>query len=258
MPRLHTSRHVADMPPALAPALPPASIASARSPAAATREALLDSGFALAARVGLRGLTVRGVTSRTGANPGSFVYHFGSRDAFQRELLERWYQPLCADLSQQLDNAEAALPRLRSMLLHVTGFVNRNGGFISQLLMDALAGEAVAREFLAGLSPRHFVLLLDAVRKAQQAGAVCDADPLHILSMLVAASGAPLMLHYLIAGQPAVPQLMQESLMRFGADPAAIAQRIDWALKGVSTTAAATATAADCTPKNTKKRKSAI
>lgn len=209
---------------------------SAASPPSDTRALLLDTGFALATRVGLRGITVRGLTRLTDTNPGSFVYHFGSRDVFLRELLERWYSPLCADLSDQLDRSEPPLARLRTMLLHVTGFVGDNGIFISQLMMDALAGEKAAQAFLASLSPRHFMLLLDAVRKAQAAGAVCDAEPLHILTMLMAATGAPLMMHYLVAGQGAVPALMQEALTRFGADPASVAQRIDWALKGVSIT----------------------
>lgn len=55
-----------------------------------TRERL-RSGLVLARRSALRLLTVRVLANRAGVNLGSFVYHFGSRDAFNGELTERRY-----------------------------------------------------------------------------------------------------------------------------------------------------------------------
>ena len=63
-----------------------------------TRERLLRAGLALAAARGLNALTVRAVATEAGANLGSFVYHFGTRDAFVEALVERWYAPLMASL----------------------------------------------------------------------------------------------------------------------------------------------------------------
>ena len=58
-----------------------------------TRQKLLDTGLAIAADKGLRGLTVRELAAAAEVNLGTFVYHFGNRDAFIDELVELWYAP---------------------------------------------------------------------------------------------------------------------------------------------------------------------
>src|SRR5882724_6500255 len=73
------------------------------APVVASRERLLKEGLVIARRSGLRAITVRGVAARARANLGSFVYHFGSREAFVAELLERWYAPLMAEMQIAVD-----------------------------------------------------------------------------------------------------------------------------------------------------------
>ena len=51
-----------------------------------TRQKLLDTGLAIATDKGLRGLTVRELAAAAEVNLGTFVYHFGNRDAFIDEL----------------------------------------------------------------------------------------------------------------------------------------------------------------------------
>jgi TetR/AcrR family transcriptional repressor of nem operon len=63
-------------------------------PTLTVRERLLQAGLVIAREHGLRAMTVRAVATRAQANLGSFVYHFGTRDTFVAELIERLY---CAD-----------------------------------------------------------------------------------------------------------------------------------------------------------------
>src|SRR5450830_762620 len=51
-----------------------------------TRDTLLQSGLALVALKGLRGLTVRELAAHAQVNLGSFVYHFRNHDAFISHL----------------------------------------------------------------------------------------------------------------------------------------------------------------------------
>ncbi len=89
----------------------------------ASRERLLKEGLAIARRSGLRAITVRGVAARARVNLGSFVYHFGSREAFVGELLERWYAPLMTEMQIAVDVQQPPLQRLREILLQVVGWV---------------------------------------------------------------------------------------------------------------------------------------
>ena len=73
-----------------------------------TREQLLAAGREIVLKRGFQGLTVREIAAPAGANLGSFVYHFGTRDAFLRELIEDWYAPLLSRVSDVADSARHA------------------------------------------------------------------------------------------------------------------------------------------------------
>jgi AcrR family transcriptional regulator len=52
------------------------------------RQALIDAAIAVVARRGLRGLTYRAVAEEAGVTHALVTHHFGSRDAFIREVVE--------------------------------------------------------------------------------------------------------------------------------------------------------------------------
>ncbi|HYS13074.1 MAG TPA: TetR/AcrR family transcriptional regulator, partial [Burkholderiaceae bacterium] len=166
------------------------------APVIASRERLLKEGLVIARRSGLRAITVRGVAARARVNLGSFVYHFGSREAFVAELLERWYAPLVAEMQIAVDMERPPLERLREMLLQFVDWVRANSGFIAHIVMDAASGEAAARKFVASLEQRHPALLLQAIGAAQAAGALRRENPLHVLLFLMSTLAFPAVLFH--------------------------------------------------------------
>ncbi len=88
-----------------------------KAPSTSSRERLLRVGARQARRAGLRSITVRGVCQQAEANLGSFVYHFGSREAFVAEVIERWYAPLLEQMSATVDRALPPKARLRTLVL---------------------------------------------------------------------------------------------------------------------------------------------
>ena len=133
---------------------------------APTRERLLRSGLVLARKSGLRRLTVRAVAAHAGANLGSFVYHFGSRDAFNAELMERWYAPLWAQLQGVDDGVAAPIERFRRLVLCLFEWVAANRAFVGHLVLDVAAGEPAALAFMRTLVERHPSLIVKAIRDA--------------------------------------------------------------------------------------------
>lgn len=57
-----------------------------------SKKDLLDAGLNILARYGEGALTIDSLCTRLNVTKGSFYHHFGSRDAFSRELLEHWAQ----------------------------------------------------------------------------------------------------------------------------------------------------------------------
>lgn len=201
-----------------------------------TRQSLLECGLDIVTRKGLRGLVVREVAASANVNLGSFVYHFGNRDQFANEIVERWYAPKLAQLRLTAANEahHSALQRLHATLSQLIGIISDNAEFISHLLADALAGEQPAIRFLQALPDRHPKILLELVKQAQQEGILISAPPLELLVFIVAATGLPMLI-----GRGVVDDLdwLPEDASRFKqliCDPETAQRSLQWALTGIS------------------------
>jgi AcrR family transcriptional regulator len=196
---------------------------------------MLAAGLELAQRDGLRALSVRGVAARADANLGSFVYHFGTREAFIAELIETWYAPFYAQLQAAAADAQGpALDRLRRLLLQFVDFALASRVFVGQVLMDAAAGEKPARAFMQSLSRRHPALLLGAIGEAQSAGALRREDPVNVLLFLLGGLALPMLFVTGLARAGILPRELGPRLQDKALDRAALTARLDWALRGLA------------------------
>lgn len=199
-----------------------------------TRQKLLDTGLALATEKGLRGLTVRELAAAAGVNLGTFVYHFGNRDAFIGELVELWYVPLFEDLKAVAARGAypSALAAFEATMQALITLVGRQRGFVNHLLGDAMAGEAAAQRFLLSLPERHPLLLFELIRRAQAEGSLVAGHPLQLMIFVMGAVGLPLV----IAGGGRQLAWLPEQAIPFMAqldNPEAAMQRLAWALRGL-------------------------
>jgi AcrR family transcriptional regulator len=199
-----------------------------------TRERLLAAGERCARRAGLRTLTVRGVCGDAGANLGSFVYHFGSRDAFVAAVIERRYAPLLDSLAVTVDSAEPPLARLRALLVQLADWLATHRRFVTHVLMDAAAGEPAAARFVRTLAGRHPALILRVIGEAQAARALPRAEPINVLMYLMGSLALPLLLAERLSETQLTPAALTRALARYAQERAFRLQRLDWALAGLS------------------------
>ncbi len=189
-----------------------------------------------AARRGGQGcdrITVRGVCQQAGANLGSFVYHFGSREAFVAEVIERWYGPLLEQMSATVDRALPPAERLRELVLQLGDWAAANSRFITHVLMDAASGEAAAQQFVRSLANRHPALILRVVAEAQRARELPRGEPLNVLLFLMGAVALPILLTDRLAEARLAPAELTRTLVRFAREREHRVQRLDWALRGL-------------------------
>jgi TetR/AcrR family transcriptional repressor of nem operon len=209
----------------------------ARAPSSAaddTRSRLLRAGLAIARRSGLRAVTVRGVTTRARANLGSFVHHFGTRDAFLAEMVEGWYAPLLARLQPTLDEHGPVLQRLRRFCLALLEFLTEHRVFVSHVLLDAAAGEKPAQRFVRALPARHPAMLLQLITQAQAGGEIdATESPLHVMLYMLSALALPVVALTAMGRTPLLPAAFGQALQQQAADPARVARRLDWVLAGL-------------------------
>lgn len=189
----------------------------------------------MAREQGFRSLTVRALCLAAGANTGSFVYHFTSRERFITELIESWYAPFFSQLEWQSEQEQAPLDRLQSLLRQMLVFIQQHSPLLVQLALDVAAGEAPVRSFIASLAPRHPRLLLQCITEAQAAGQLGPAHPMHQMIFIMSAVGLPVLLQNMLVGKGVLPAEIETAFALFSADQGAVEQRLQWALKGLST-----------------------
>lgn len=203
-----------------------------------TREHLLNTGAMIVRESGLRGFTVRGLSLRAKTNPGSFVYHFGNREAFLEVLLERWYEPLFTGVRTHAHvTHQPTFTKLQVMVEDIMNFLLNHGQFIAHLVLDALAGEQAAIRFISSLPTRHPLVLLETIREAQKEETIVAGDPMNILIYLACSGAAP----FILSGQLEVhdAQAARPVLDMLGSlltNPESARQRIHWALQGIRQT----------------------
>jgi AcrR family transcriptional regulator len=187
-----------------------------------TRDRLLASGHQAVVKHGLHSLTVRE------------VYHFGTRDAFVEELIERWYEPLLARVNKVAAEDGRPVVRLRSAILQLVDFSVDNDVFMGRILMAAADNDKPACDFVKSLAGRHPRILLQLVAAAQAEGAVVDDDPMQVLCFLTASVALPRLVAAAWQGPSLFGRQLSSALSHIARDRDRMAQRLDWALRGVA------------------------
>jgi AcrR family transcriptional regulator len=198
--------------------------------------ALLAAGRVLIEKSGASGLTIRQVAEAADVNIGMFHYHFKTREAFVRAVLQETYDEMFLRLSTEVARPADATPveHLRAAIRVIARFLRDNRVFIARVLADALGGDDIARDFLAHNMPRHFTLLAALIAEGQRTGALKTLPPAQLLGFCAGAVGMPI----LGAGMAVESGRLPRPVLRMLADTlltdAAIDQRIDLALAAIA------------------------
>jgi AcrR family transcriptional regulator len=198
-----------------------------------TRDRLLASGHRAVIKHGFRTMTIREVAAGAHANLGSFVYHFGTREAFVEELMQRWYAPLLARVNKVAAEDGRPVGRLRSAILQLVDGVD-NDVFLGRILMAAADNDKLARNFLKSLARRHPLILLQLVAAAQADGALADHDPMQVLCFLFSAAALPRLIATAWQGPSLFGEPLPPALSHVARDRDRMAQRLDWAIRGLA------------------------
>ena len=155
------------------------------------------------------------------------------------ELLERSLQLIEATTAASPDSGRAVSPVLedaRQALMVLGSFVRDHAPTLGRVMADAAAGEAVAVEFIRTNAPRHLALLLALMDEAEREGRLVPMAPLQRFTFVLGAVGMPLLAACGVQALGVAPRLLGKSLQMQVMGDVAIAERIDLALRALSTT----------------------
>jgi AcrR family transcriptional regulator len=202
-------------------------------------KALLAAGRALLPHRGCAGLSVREVAEAAGVNLGMFHYHFKTRDAFLRELLQSMYDEMFSQLQVQRDDAWTAVENLRQALRFLGRFLRANRPTLSRVLADALCGDPIALDFLRRNAPRHLGHLWALIQVGQKEGALAPLAPAQALGFCAGSLAMPIIFGGAAAESADLPKALARSLEKDLLSDAAIDQRIELALAAIRVAPAA-------------------
>jgi AcrR family transcriptional regulator len=195
---------------------------------------LIEAGRTLLPQTGLRRLSIRAVTERAGVNLGMFHYHFKTKDVFVRAILQQTYNDMFASLQMTAHSGISALDNLRASINLLARFGRDNRQLIVRLAGDALAGDAMAIEFLRANMPRHIEVIMQLLVQAQNEKSLRTLALPQALAFLIGGTAAPLLVGAAAIDSGFARMMVAQQLVESVFTDAAISERIDMALAGMA------------------------
>jgi TetR/AcrR family transcriptional repressor of nem operon len=156
------------------------------------RDKILSAGLRVMFRSGYQGASVRDICAAAGVPQGSFTNHFRSKEAFAKEVLDRYFDYL-QGLVRQAMNDDSLMPRqrLEHYLDIITGKLERDrwkvGCLIGDFSLEASSNSKLLRERLDEIFKEWRKPFASCIAEAQSAGEVdSQFDPTELAEFLLA------------------------------------------------------------------------
>ena len=197
--------------------------------------ALLAAGRELLPTRGCAGLSIREVAEAAGVNLGMFHYHFKSREAFLRALLQSMYEDMFSQLTFQRSDARGPTENLRAALRFLGRFLRANRPILARVMADALCGDPIALEFLRTNLPRHLGVMHALVLLGQAAGELKPMPVPQALGFCAGSLAMPIIFGGAVVASGALPKAGSHALEAALLSDEAIDARIELALGAIRT-----------------------
>lgn len=141
------------------------------------REDLLNAGLKVMFRSGYHGASVRDICAAAGAPQGSFTNHFRSKEAFAREVLDRYFAHTKSLVEEALDDKSLKpRQRLRRYLDIISGRLEQarwnRGCLIGDFSLEATSHSKLLRRRLEEIFQEWRAPFAACIAEAQAAGEI--------------------------------------------------------------------------------------
>ena len=156
------------------------------------REDILNADLKVMFQSGYQGASVRDICEAAGAPHGSFTNHFRSKEAFAREVLDRYFANLQRSVKEALDDRSLTpRQRLKRYLDIISGVLagakwNR-GCLIGDFSLETASQSKLLRQRLEAIFQEWRAPFASCIAEAQTAGEIDSTfDPMDLAEFLLA------------------------------------------------------------------------
>ena len=156
------------------------------------REDILNAGLKVMFQSGYQGATVRDICEAAGAPHGSFTNHFRSKEAFAKEVLDRYFANLQGVVSKILgDKSLSPRRRLQRYLEVISGRLESDkwnrGCLIGDFSLETTSHSKLLRHRLQAIFQEWRTPFATCIAEAQAAGEIDSSfDPTDLAEFLLA------------------------------------------------------------------------
>jgi TetR/AcrR family transcriptional repressor of nem operon len=156
------------------------------------REKILDAGLKVMFQVGFQAATVRDICAVAGAPQGCFTNHFRSKEAFAREVLDRYFSGTKEFVKQALDDKSLTpRQRLKRYLDIITGYAADRkwnlGCLIGDFSLETVPHSELLRLRLEAIFQEWRTPFAACIAEAQAIGEIESTfDPVELAEFLLA------------------------------------------------------------------------
>lgn len=156
------------------------------------REDILNAGLKVMFQSGYQGATVRDICAAAGAPHGSFTNHFRSKEAFAKEVLDRYFADLKGYVRDALDDKSLSPRRRLKRYLDIISSVleadkwNR-GCLIGDFSLETTSQSKLLRKRLEAIFQEWRAPFASCIAEAQATGEIDSTfDPIDLAEFLLA------------------------------------------------------------------------
>jgi len=156
------------------------------------REDILNAGLKVMFQSGYQGASVRDICEAAGAPHGSFTNHFRSKEAFAREVLDRYFANLKGSVKEALDDRSLTpRQRLKRYLDIISGVLaddkwNR-GCLIGDFSLETTSQSKLLRQRLEAIFQEWRAPFASCIAEAQTIGEIDSTfDPMDLAEFFLA------------------------------------------------------------------------
>lgn len=198
---------------------------------------LLLAGRELIPSMGISGLKIRDVAKKAGVNLGMFNYHFGTKEKYLQALMIDVYNEFLSDFKLESETGNSSIERLRNALISGAHFIRENRMLVAALLEEIIKGNRSIVEFARKNMTKHVNIILSLLKQCQKDGYIVKTSIFALVPIIIGAAALPSIIirvlekNYKGTFLGAFIPVLQRSAI----SDERIEERIDLALKGIST-----------------------
>ena len=205
-------------------------------PSQNTDQKLVETACEMLEKSGLSGLKLRDVAKKAGINLGMFHYHFKTKEAFTRRVLQEVYEKFFREFSLETSKDGSPLEKLRAALVTLSKFLLAHRRMILGILHDVVNKDPGVLDFVKKNGPRHGLVIIGLVRQCQKEGYLKKVSLPTAMPLLMGAVALPTLVlgmleHLEVKTISVIPVVL---IKRELASEKAVAARVDLALEALA------------------------